>query len=72
MLKRHDFRSFYVLIPFDTFSLRKIRNYCTYIRAYLDYLTNILHKSPEDVSWEELRDDIRWLQKSRNIIKKTV
>ena len=27
-----------------------LKNYCTYIRAYLDYLTNILHKSPEDVS----------------------
>ena len=52
------------------FLSEKIRNYCTYIRAYLDYLTNILHKSPEDVSWEELRDHIRWLQKSRNIIKK--
>jgi hypothetical protein len=45
------------------FLSEKIRNYCTYIRAYLDYLTNILHKSPEDVSWEELRDHIRWLQK---------
>ena len=35
------------------------------IRAYLDYLTHILHKTPEDVSWDELRDYIRWLQKSR-------
>lgn len=39
-----------------------LKNYCTYIRAYLDYLTSILHKSPEDVSWDELRDYIRWLQ----------
>ena len=49
-----------------------LKNYCTYIRAYLDYLTNILHKSPEDVSWDELRDYIRWLQKSRELSDRTV
>lgn len=27
------------------------KSYCTYIRAYLSYLTDILHKNPEDVSW---------------------
>lgn len=49
-----------------------LTSYCTYIRAYLDYLTNILHKSPEDVSWAELRDYIRWLQKSRSLSDRTV
>lgn len=49
-----------------------LKNYCTYIRAYLDYLTNILHKSPEDVSWDELRDYIRWLQKFRDLSDRTV
>lgn len=49
-----------------------LKNYCTYIRAYLDYLTNILHKSPEDVSWDELHDYIRWLQKSRDLSDRTV
>ena len=47
-------------------------SYCTYIRAYLDYLTNILHKAPEDVSWEELRDYIRWLKHSRGLSDRTV
>lgn len=49
-----------------------LKNYCTYIRAYLDYLTDILHKSPEDVSWAELRDYIRWLQKSRGLSDRTI
>lgn len=49
-----------------------LKNYCTYIRAYLDYFTNILHKSPEDVSWDELRDYIRWLQKFRDLSDRTV
>ena len=49
-----------------------LKNYCTYIRAYLEYLAQFLHKSPEDVSWAELRDYIRWLQKSRNLSDRTV
>lgn len=49
-----------------------LKNYCTYIRAYLDYLDKILHKSPEDVSWSELRDYIRWLQKSRSLSDRTI
>jgi hypothetical protein len=31
-----------------------IISYSTYIRAYLSYLSDILHKLPEDVSWAEL------------------
>ena len=49
-----------------------LNSYCTYIRAYLKYLSDILHKSPEDVSWQELRDYIRWLQKSRNLSDRTI
>lgn len=49
-----------------------LTNYCTYIRSYLDYLSRILHKSPEDVSWAELRDFIRWLQKSRHLSDRTI
>ena len=49
-----------------------LKSYCTYIRAYLDYLTNILHKAPEDVSWNELRDYVRWLQKSRDLSDRTI
>ncbi len=47
-------------------------SYSTYIRTYLDYLSNVLHKMPEDVSWEELRDFIRWLQKERELSDRTI
>lgn len=36
-----------------------IVSYSTYIRVYLDYLSYILHKMPEDVSWAELRGFVR-------------
>lgn len=49
-----------------------LKGYSTYIRSYLDYLQNILHKSPEDVSWQELRDYIKWLQKERNLADRTI
>lgn len=46
--------------------------YSTYISAYLGYLSDILGKSPEEVSWAELRDFIRWLQKERQLSDRTV
>ena len=49
-----------------------IISYSTYIRTYLDYLSGILHKMPEDVSWPELRDFIRWLQKERELSDRTI
>lgn len=49
-----------------------LKSYSTYIRSYLDYLQNILHKYPEDVSWQELRDYIKWIQKERNLADRTI
>lgn len=49
-----------------------VTSYSTYIRAYLDYLSNILHKMPEDVSWEELRNFVRWLQKEKALSDRTI
>lgn len=49
-----------------------LKSYSTYIRSYLDYLQTVLLKQPEDVSWDELRDFIRWLQKERSLSDRTV
>lgn len=49
-----------------------VTSYSTYIRVYLNYLSAILHKMPEDVSWEELRDFIRWLQKEKSLSDRTM
>lgn len=49
-----------------------VTSYSTYIRSYLDYLHTLLHKQPEDVSWDELRDFIRWLQKERSLSDRTI
>ncbi len=66
---------------FDTFkqmiSLRgltshTIKSYSTYIRSYLDYLENVLHKLPQDVSWQELRNFIVFIQKERNLADRII
>ena len=39
---------------------------------YLDYLSVFLCKDPQDVSWQALRDFIRWLQKARSLSDRTM
>ncbi len=66
------FHSFRDMIALRGLTDHTLKSYCTYIQAYLQYLTEILHKIPEDVSWQELRDFVRWLQKSRNLSEGTI
>ena len=49
-----------------------IRSYSTYIRAYLDYLETVLHKKPEDVSCQELRDFIFFIQQKCSLSDRTI
>ena len=49
-----------------------IKEYISYIRVYLNYLETILLKPPTDVTWDELRDYIRYLEKTRNLSDRTI
>ena len=49
-----------------------ITSYSTYISAYLDYLNTFLLKKPTEVSWQELRDFIKWLQRERHLSDRTM
>lgn len=44
-----------------------VKAYSTYIRSYLEYPQTILLKQPEDVSWDDLWDYIRWLQMEHSL-----
>ena len=66
------FNSYREMISLRGLTDHTLTSYCTYIRAYLHYLQYVLHKLPEDVSWQELRDYIHWLQQQRNISDRTV
>ncbi len=47
-------------------------SYSTYISAYLAYLNDVLHKQPGDVSWQDLRDFIKWIQLHRSLSDRTI
>ena len=49
-----------------------IVSYSTYISAYLQYLSDVIHTSPEDVSWQEMRNFIFWIQKERSLSDRTI
>lgn len=66
------FNSYKEMISLRGLSGHTLKSYCTYIRTYLDYLQNILHKQPEEVSWQELHGYINWLQAERKIANRTV
>ncbi|MFQ7353417.1 MAG: tyrosine-type recombinase/integrase [Coprococcus phoceensis] len=66
------FYSFREMISLRGLTDHTLKSYCTYIHSYLDYLSNILHKLPEDVTWDESRTYIRWLQKERNLSDRTI
>ena len=64
--------SFREMIELRGLASRTLVSYSTYIRSYLDYLQNVLKKNPENVSWQELRDYVKWLQNSRNLSDRTI
>lgn len=64
--------SFREMISLRGLTDHTLKAYCTYIRAYLDYLSRFLHKSPENASWQDMRDYIKWLQASRKISDRTI
>lgn len=66
------FNSFREMISLRGLTEHTIKSYSTYIRAYLNYLSDILHKQPEDVSWDELRDYIRWIQHEKQLSDRTI
>lgn len=66
------FNLYQEMISLRGLSDHTLKSYCTYIRSYLDYLLNVLHKQPENISWQELREYIIWIQQERNLADRTI
>lgn len=49
-----------------------VKSYTTYVSAYLDYLSSILKKSPEDAGWDDMRLFITTLQNERKLSDRTI
>ena len=49
-----------------------IKSYTTYVSAYLDYVSEHLGKRPSQVTWQQKREFIDWIQRQRNLSDRTV
>lgn len=49
-----------------------IKSYSTYIKVYFEFLTNVIHKSPEDADWDDMRQFILWIQSNRSLSDRTI
>lgn len=66
------FNSYRKMISLRGLTDHTIKSYSTYILAYFDFLTDVIHKSPEDVTWDEMRQFVRWLQDTRSLSDRTM
>ena len=66
------FNSYRKMISLRGLTDHTIKSYSTYIKAYFDFLTDVIHKSPEDVSWDEMRQFIGWVQNTRSLSDRTI
>lgn len=74
---RRSFMNRYLKRYREMISLRGLtdhtmKSYTTYISAYLDYLDHVLKRAPRDVTWNQLRDFIRYIQKERGLSDRTI
>ena len=49
-----------------------IKSYSTYVSAYLDYASEHLNRRPSQVTWQQKRDFIAWIQQERGLSDRTV
>lgn len=66
------FNSYREMISLRGLTDHTIKSYSTYIKAYLDFLTDVIHKSPEEVAWNDMRQFIGWVQHTRSLSDRTI
>jgi len=66
------FESYREMISLRGLTGHTILSYSTYIKVYLEYVRSVLSILPEEVSWQQQRDFIRWLQKNRSLSDRTI
>ena len=49
-----------------------VKNYTTYVSAYLEYASEHLNRRPYQLTWQQKRDFIDWIQRERNLSDRTI
>lgn len=68
----HYLNTFREMISLRGLTDHTIKSYSTYVRAYLEYLDHFLGKTPEAVSWQDMRDFVLWVQQQRGLSDRTM
>lgn len=66
------FNSYREMISLRGLTDHTIKSYSTYIKVYFDFLTVVIHKSPEMVTWDDMRQFVQWVQDTRSLSDRTV
>lgn len=66
------FNTYKEMLSLRGLTAHTIKSYCTYIKVYLEYIDNVLSKSADDVTWNELRAFINWIQNQRGLSDRTI
>ena len=66
------FNSYREMISLRGLTDHTIKSYSTYLGAYLGYLADVIHRSPEEASWDDLRQFIFWIQHTRSLSDRTI
>lgn len=66
------FNSYREMISLRGLTDHTIKSYSTYINAYFEFLTDVIHKSPEDVTWDDMRQFVGWVQDTRSLSDRTI
>lgn len=57
--------SFQKIISLRGLTDHTLKSYTSYLNAYFSYVNSFLHKLPEDVSWDELREYVFYLKNTK-------
>jgi len=64
--------SFREMISLRGLTDHTIRSYTTYLTAYLEFLASQTDKKPEEATWQDMRDAMRFIQQQRSLSDRTM
>ena len=65
-------KSFKEMLSLRNLSDNTVKSYCTYITPLLEYCSSFLHKDPEQLDYDDLRNYISFIQSDRKLADRTI
>ena len=65
-------KSFREMISLRGLTDHTVKSYSTYLKKYLFYLDEVLHISPEEATWDDMRSFVLWLETECSLSDRTI